>query len=360
MSCKVCVEQVKVYPHPDPETTSLELVAIGDNQYVVQKGLYVTGDLAVAIPKNFVVSHPVFIREWGSYLQGPDKNRVGFKLMRGQESQGIVVREDLVKEITGKDIKDFEVGVDISNELSVKQYVAPIPEELKDTVEAYTSKPFTRDIKHDCKYAAVNLSKFVEGEPIAITSKLHGSQFNILWNHEPDTKVADRVLRYSTKGLWEKSLVFKQGVTNNYLEAWYNFTSTIQSIAFWNKLSEVINADVFQQQVHLVGEVVPMFKGFDYGNEKPTLYLFAIYVNGVSIDLINFRSIPNINIVPELYRGPFDPITTLEIANNFAQQAVCPIDGKMLNEGVVVSNGRHYIKVKNDKFMKKFGTIEGN
>jgi RNA ligase (TIGR02306 family) len=354
---KVSVEQVQVYPHPNAD--NLELVAIGDSQYVVQKGLYVTGDLAVAIPKNSVVSHPVFIREWGSYLQGPDKNRVGFKMMRGQESQGIVVREDLVKEITNKHITEFEVGVDISNELGVTQYVAPVPDELKDTVEAYTDKPFTRKINHDCKYAAVNLSKFVEGEPITITSKLHGSQFNILWNHEPDTKVADRVLKYSTKGLWEKGLVFRQGITNNYIEAWYNFTSTIQSIAFWDKLSELINADIFDQQVHLVGEVVPMFKGFDYGNEQPTLYLFAVYVNGVSIDLINFRSILNINIVPELYRGPFDPTVTMEIANQFAQQAVCPIDGKTLNEGVVISNGRHYIKVKNDKFMKKFGTVEG-
>jgi len=355
---KVSVEQVQVYPHPNAD--NLELIAIGDSQYVVQKRLYVTGDLAVAIPKNSVVSHPVFIREWGEYLQGPDKNRVGFKLMRGQESQGIVVREDLVKEITNKHITEFEVGVDISNELGVKQYIAPVPPELQNTVEAYTGKQFTRNINHDCKYAAVNLSKFVEGEPITITSKLHGSQFNILWNHEPDTKVADRVLRYSTKGLWEKGLVFKQGITNSYIEAWYNYTGVTGSVMLWDKLSEVTNSDIFQQQVHIVGEVVPIFKGFDYGNEQPTLYLFAVYVNGVSIDLINFRSIPNINIVPELYRGPFDPITTLEIANNFAQQATCPIDGKTLNEGVVVSNGRHYIKVKNDKFMKKHGTVEGN
>jgi RNA ligase (TIGR02306 family) len=358
MTYKVSVEHVQVYPHPNAD--NLELVAIGDNQYVVQKGLYVTGDLAVAIPKNSVVSHAVFIREWGEYLQGPDKNRVGFKLMRGQESQGIVVREDLVKEITGKDIKDFEVGVDISDLLHVKQYVAPVPTELQNTVEAYTGKQFTRNINHDCKYAVVNLSKFVEGEPITITSKLHGSQFNILWNHESDTKVADRTLKYSTKGLWDKGLVFKQDVNNNYIEAWHNFTSTMQSIAFWDTLSELINADIFDQQVHLVGEVVSMFKGFDYGNTEPTLYLFAVYVNGVSIDLINFRSIPNINLVPELYRGPFDPILTMDIANNFAQQAVCPLDGITLNEGVVVSNGKHYIKAKNDKFMKKFGKHEDN
>ena len=87
MLYKVCVEEVKVYHHPDPETTSLELVGIGEQQYVVQKGLYITGDKAVAIPKNSIVKHPVFIREWGVYLQGKEGNKVGFKIMRGQESQ---------------------------------------------------------------------------------------------------------------------------------------------------------------------------------------------------------------------------------------------------------------------------------
>ena len=63
MTYKVSVECVQVYPHPNAD--KLELVGIGDNQYVVQKGLYKTNDLAVAIPKNSIVSHPVFIREWG-------------------------------------------------------------------------------------------------------------------------------------------------------------------------------------------------------------------------------------------------------------------------------------------------------
>lgn len=351
MSYKVSVEHVQVYPHPNAEL--LELVAIGDSQYVVQKGLYVTGDKAVAIPKNSVVSHPVFIREWEEYLQGAEHNRVGFKIMRGQESQGIVVREDLVKEITQCDINDFEVGKDISWHLGVKQYIAPVPDELKDTVEAYTGT-LIKDIKHDCKYASVYLDKFVEGEPITITSKLHGSQVNIFWD-KPDINCY-----YSSKGLWQQGLVFKEGVDNVYTKAWYNFASTIHCTKFWDKLSEITNSDITKQQVHIVGEVVGITGGFNYGKTEPTLYMFAVYVNGVIVDLINFRSILNINIVPELYRGPFDSTTTLEIANNFAQQATCPIDGKTLNEGVVVSNGRHYIKAKNDKFMKKHGTVESN
>lgn len=347
MSYKVSVEEVKVYPHPNPKTDKLELVKIGDQQYVVGKGLYVTGDLAVAIPKNSIVDHPVYTREWGEYLQGPNSNKVGFKIMMGQESQGIVVKEDLIKKITGRDITEFEVGVDISDLLHVKQYVAPIPKELEDTVEAYTGT-LIREIKHDCKYASVYLAKFVECELVTITSKLHGSQVNIIYNKET---------LITSKGLWDKGLVFKQGIKNVYSEAWHHFNGWTN---IWDVLIDKFDFNPFRDQIQLVGEVVPIFSGFSYGNDKPALYIFAVYLNGVSIDLQHFRHIPGINIVPEMYRGPFDPTTTLEIANNFAQQATCPIDGKTLNEGVVISNGRHYIKVKNDKFMKKHGNEEGN
>lgn len=349
MSYKVSVEEVKVYPHPNPKTDKLELVKIGDQQYVVAKGLYVTGDLAVAIPKNSIVDHPVYIREWGEYLQGPDKNKVGFKIMMGQESQGIIVKEDLVKEITGKNITEFEVGVDISNLLHVKQYLTPIPKELEDTVEAYTGT-LKKEIKHDCKYPAVYLDKFAEGELVTITSKLHGSQVNIIL--DPSESI-------SSKGLWQQGLVFKAGVDNIYTKAYNNFAND-EAVAteFINVINNYVNKES-GSQLHIVGEVVPIFNGFSYGHTEPTLYIFAVYVDGVSVDLQHFRHIPGINIVPELYRGAFHPIITMEISNSFAQQKVCPLDGITPNEGVVVSNGVHYMKDKNLKFMGKHGNEEG-
>jgi RNA ligase (TIGR02306 family) len=355
---KVSVEHVQVYPHPNAD--NLELVAIGDSQYVVEKGLYVTGDLAVAIPKNSIVDHPVYTREWGEYLQGPNGDRVGFKLMRGQESQGIVVREDLVKEIIGKDIKDFEVGVNISDLLHVKQYIPEVPDNIKDTVQVYKGKSFKRDIKHDCKYASVYLDRFVEGELITITSKLHGTQVNVLWNYTKEERRTCPSLIYSSKGLWNNGLVFKEDVDNVYSKGWSNmFRTPFASVQFWDRLTSIKGSNIFDSQVQIIGEVVGVTGGFSYSYTEPTMFLYSVYIDGVSVDLIKLRDL-DINIVPELYRGPFDPTLTLEIANNFAQQATCPLDGKTLNEGVVISNGRHYIKVKNDKFMKKHGKEESN
>jgi RNA ligase (TIGR02306 family) len=280
--------------------------------------------------------------------------------MRGQESQGIVVREDLVKEIIGKDIKDFEVGVNISDLLHVKQYIPEVPDNIKDTVQVYKGKSFKRDIKHDCKYASVYLDRFVEGELITITSKLHGTQVNVLWNYDKQEQEQSPSLIYTSKGLWDNGLIFKEDVDNVYSKGWSNmFRTPYASVQFWDKLTSIKGFNIFDSQVQLVGEVVNTIKGFNYGFKEPTMFLYSVYIDGVYIDLNNFRDI-NINIVPELYRGPFNSITILELANNFAQQSVCVLDGVTLNEGVVISNGKHFIKVKNDRFMKKYGKDETN
>ena len=351
---KVAVEEVRVFPHPNAD--ALDLVAIGDSQYVVEKALYKSKDKAVAVPKGALLTHPILLKEWEKYLKGKDKNIVGFVVLRGQESQGIVIREDILSQM-GFNINDYEVGVDISKELGITKYIPPIPENLVDTVEVYSGPTLKRSVQHDCKYASVYIDKFVEDEEITISSKLHGTQINIIWAHDNPDETSSLV--YSSKGLWDQGLVFKKGTDNIYTKAWYNFiTDATTSVSFWQTLSEIIKDDIFKHQVQIVGEVVPAIKGFNYGHKEPTLYVFSIYIDGQSIDLALLRRMPNINIVPELYRGPFKGAATLALAGLYAEQPFCPIDGTTLNEGVVLSNGKHFIKQKNTKFMNKHGKDE--
>lgn len=346
---KVSVEYVNVYPHPNADL--LELVGIGEHQYVVQKGIYKSGDKGIAVPKNSVLTHPIMLEEWGKYLKGPNKDRVGFITLREQESEGIVIPNNVLNQMD-YDINDFEVGIDVSKVLGINKYIPEIPDVIKNTVEVFPYD-LKHDIKHDCKYPAVYLDKFKEGQDITITSKLHGSQINIIWLHNKTY--------ISSKGLWDQGLVFKQNVDNVYSKAW---TNTIQysnrspdGKSLSSVLSDICNKDVSNCVVQIIGEVTP-FKGcFNYGLTEPIVYIYAIYVDGVYIDLNVLRRTTNLYFVPELYRGPFD-VNTIEIANNFAQQEVCPLDGKTLNEGVVISNGYKFIKVKNNRFMKKHGKDE--
>ncbi len=345
---KVSVEYVNVYPHPNAD--KLDLVGIGDHQYVVAKGTYKTGDKGIAVPKNSVLSHPIMLEEWGKYLKGPNSDRVGFITLREQESEGIVIPNEVLNQM-GFDIDEFEVGVDISDVLGITKYVPEVPDNLKDSVEIF-DKQLKWDIKHDCKYPSVYLSRFKEGQDVTITSKLHGSQINIIW--------VDGKQYISTKGLWDQGLVFKQDVVNIYSIAWSN---TVDDNINYLKtlLSNLYGTDISKCVVQVIGEVVPYtnIKGFSYGLDKPVVYIYSVYVNGVYIDLNVLRRTTNLYFVPELYRGPFTS-DLVDIANKFAQEEFCSIDGKTLNEGVVLTNGVKHLKFKNNKFMKKYSKDETN
>jgi len=349
MSFKVSVERVNVYPHPNADL--LELVSIGDHQYVVAKGTYKNGDKGVAVPKNSVLTHSIMLEEWNKYLRGPNKDRVGFVVLREQESEGIVIPNEVLNKM-GYDISEFEVGVDISDVLGITKYVPDIPNELKDTVEVF-DKELKHDIKHDCKYPSVYLDRFKEGQDVTITSKLHGSQINIIW--------IDGQEYISSKGLWDQGLVFKQGVDNAYKRAWVNTIGCIDwdnsYSTFKSLLSNLCGKNVSGSVVQIIGEVIPYIKGFNYDLDKPVVYIYAIYVDGVYIDLNVLRRSTNLYFVPELYRGLFS-LDLMELVNQLAQHEYSILDGKTLNEGVVLSNGYKFIKIKNNKFMKKHGKDE--
>jgi RNA ligase (TIGR02306 family) len=351
MLYKVSVEHVDVCPHPSADR--LDIVAIGDHQYVVAKDTYKNGDKGIAVPKNSVLSHPIMLEEWGKYLKGPNSDRVGFVTLKEQESEGIVIPNEVLNKM-GFDIDDFEIGVDISRVLGITKYVPEVPDNLKDSVESF-NRDLKWDIKHDCKYPSVYLNRFKESQDVTITSKLHGSQINIIW--------VDGKKYISSKGLWDQGLVFKQDVDNIYTKAYTNSIGDknweYNYMSFKSILSQEYGKNVDDCVVQVIGEVIPYIKGFNYGLDNPVVYIYSVYVNGTYIDLNVLRRTTNLYFVPELYRGPFT-LDLIDIANNFAQQDVCVLDGKTLNEGVVLSNGKHYIKVKNDKFMKKFGKYEGN
>lgn len=345
---KVSVQ--KVYPKIHPNADKLELIVLNNRQYVVGKGLYEQGDLAVAIPKGALLTHPVFLREWGEYLNGKDGNIVGSKVFRGQESEGIVVRQDLLLEM-GFDINKFELDVDISDILGITKYIPPISNELSGSVEVYTGS-LVKSIEHDCKYAAVYADKFVEGEDITITPKLHGTQINVIVIPNERTII-------SSKGLWDQGLIFKEDVDNIYTKAWNNFNKTCllndvhTGCSFWQTLSEIISDDIFNHQVQIIGEVIPTIKGFSYGHTEPTMYVYSIYIDGVYTDLTLLRRLNKVNVIPLIYKGVYNPETSLNLANLLAQKETSFLDNTTLNEGVVLSNGKYFIKFKNEKFLKK-------
>jgi RNA ligase (TIGR02306 family) len=84
-------------PHPDPETTKLELTDIGGYQVVVGKGNFAAGDLAVYIqPDSVVPQTEPFKFIWGEHV-GIDGNvperrrRITVKRLRKEYSEGLLM-----------------------------------------------------------------------------------------------------------------------------------------------------------------------------------------------------------------------------------------------------------------------------
>jgi hypothetical protein len=87
----------EILPHPDPETTNLELIHIDGYQVVVRKGDFKVGDLAIYIqPDSIVPQTDPFKFIWGEYVgidgKVPEKRRrITVRKFRGQWSEGLLL-----------------------------------------------------------------------------------------------------------------------------------------------------------------------------------------------------------------------------------------------------------------------------
>lgn len=96
-----------ILPHPDPDTTNLELILIGEYQVVVRKGEHQIGDLAVYIqPDSVVPQTEPFRFIWEPYqLDGgaevpAKRRRITVRRFRGQFSEGLLMSSRVAGSMT--------------------------------------------------------------------------------------------------------------------------------------------------------------------------------------------------------------------------------------------------------------------
>jgi len=168
--CEV-IKVKEVVPHPNAD--KLEIVQVFDDYQVVsQKGLYKPGDVAVYFPEASIL--PVDIQEklgLVGLLNGPDKDRLKAIRLRGEISQGILMRSSEI----GFKVK---VGQDIAEKLGVIKYVPRVPAQFNGRWVSVPSEfaPTKFDIENIKKVG----SYFGDGEEVVITEKLHGTFCQIL------------------------------------------------------------------------------------------------------------------------------------------------------------------------------------
>jgi len=148
-----------ILPHPDPETTALEIIKVQGWQLVAGKGLYTVGEKLVYVPPEVVLTDALVERKGIKYLA--PGNRVHTIRLRGELSFGLTFPPD----------KDWPVGTNVAEYYGIEKYVPPLRFTAADAIEdhpyfiKYTSLANLRDYPH----------VFADGEKVIVMEKLHGA-----------------------------------------------------------------------------------------------------------------------------------------------------------------------------------------
>lgn len=280
---KVSKEKIQLFTHPNAD--QLQIGKVGAYQVVVQKGIYKNDDVVVFAPEKSILSGTLK-QEYEKYLSGPDKNRVKSVRLRGEISCGIIIPPDLIENAIVEKINHIEVGEDISDIFEITKYEPPIPQSLAGQVKRYDMDHIGH---HDCEHYNVYVDELVDGERVVISEKIHGSQF--ILGHD----VVENKTIISSKGLLKSGLVIDESDTNLYWTACKN-----------DNIVENIRKVWMNGVVQIFGEVIPIQKGYAYGQTKPTVRIFDIRENGVSIPY---------DKVPEYFKTIWVPIVYDGILN---------------------------------------------
>ncbi|MHA0036513.1 RNA ligase (ATP) [Deinococcus sp. PESE-13] len=306
---QVIKERAQLFPHPNAER--LELCKVGTFQLVVRKGEYRDGDPIVIAPEKAVLPPQLAglytnAETGASYLHGAEKNRVGSVRLRGEVSQGVILPLD--------GLEDAPFGEDLAERLGITFWEPPVPVSMAGEVEP---RPPAQHYKHhDVEQFGIYASEFASGEEMIVTEKLHGTQGVYF-------RTAEGRWLVTSKGLSRGGLTLREAASNVYWQAARN-----------SNLFAEADAAFSGGEVQIFGEVVPVQKGFSYGQQHPTVFVFKVVHDGLRLPRRDWPQWVLDHAVPVLYEGPFDEATVRKLRGGLET-----VSGKGLHirEGVVVA-----------------------
>lgn len=333
---KVTIEQVKVHPHPNAD--KLELAEVGLYRAVVGKGQFQDGDYAVYIPEQAVLP-PELIEELGltGKLAGSAKNRVKAVRLRGELSQGIVCRPQIMNPLWEDPgcLPGFaEKSEDASCLLGITKWVPPIPVGMAGEIESAPDLIRWIEIENIKRYPGM----FEEGEQVVATEKIHGTCCLLTY-----TRSSDQVF-VTSKGQGSKNLAILPSDTNLYWRAVRRYRLA--------DVARALSVEFDAEKVGLFGEVYGAgVQDLHYGaaatyDDTLGYALFDIavhkdgetwFIDGSIYDLAIAQLLPEdlkgVPLVPVLYRGPYDYEKLAALAEGVESVTG---EGLHIREGLVV------------------------
>ena len=276
-SFAVLARRIEVFSHPNADL--LELAKVDEYRCVVKKGEFESGDLVAYIPEASLVPQGL-LEEMGlvGRLAGPEKNRVKAAKLRGELSQGLVLKAR----------PHWKEGDNLTAELDIIKYVPPIPVHMTGELEpapdgwhGYT------DIENLKRYPEV----LKPGEEVVATEKVHGTCTII------GLLGGKRAL--SSKGYGAGGTAIKEDDKNLYwrMARQYRLFEKIEGLGEVMLFGETYGAGV---------------QDLGYGAQKgePVYFAFDMSIDHRYLDFDEFVKIckeRDIPIANSLYRGAFGP-----------------------------------------------------
>lgn len=373
-----------IFPHPDPETTALEIVKVWDYEFIVRKGDFKLNDLAIVVEPDYVVptTHPLFAFLDRKGLSKPE--RITTKRLRGIWSQGLIVPA----------LPHHKEGDNVMEELSITRYEP----KLNNNHNAWGGGNLdsgTMDIEPvipGCvsipQYGLENYKKhssiLEENEQVIYSGKLHGCNSRYVyhdgkfycgsrttWKREPGTIARTIMVKVhkpcrqtyaDTDSVWSKVkinflffiamvkwLFGPKQVKNNIItpnNTWHEALKQNPWLGEWLKANPgvVVYGEVFGEKVQ--------GKHFTYGfsGDKLGMRVFDILENNKwvnNLELHTHERFKGLLKVPVLYTGPHNKKLMEELAE---KEETFEGGYKGIREGIV-------IKPVNEKIHPRFGRI---
>lgn len=326
MSFKTCFTKIlTVNPHPDTETTGLDIATVYGFNIVVKRGSMKVGDIVYYIPIDSVL--PQDLEELIFPPTGKVKlsnSRVKQIRLRKFPSEGLLVEADVIhsfmvmqRALLQKFTPSTMLEQDTSHILDIKKFEPPTPKE--STTTPITSKKRLAEHPQFHKYNGLDALKwgnpFNEDEEVSIQLKMHGTNARFSKLVSKPKNLFQRILKlfrllpeYETRyGSNNVDITLKNGASGFYDTDVYGRAFKACKADIKVKENEVIFGEV-------VGEGIQ--KNYHYGHKTPHFVLFDVKVFADKEDSKGRWLTPSevevyakergFEMVPVLYRGFYD------------------------------------------------------
>ena len=348
LSCPVARYEATDHPNAD----MLEIALVGEWRVVCRIGRYQRGQKVAHVPENAVLSDELMQEmKLKGKLDGPEKNMVKAKEIRGELSQGYLY--------SGYRIKQLRVGDDATEALGLKKWKEPsYPVHMGGPTERGPSVVF--DVEHMKNYPDTLQTK----EQVVVTEKLHGT-FCCLGYQVPANGRPGQII-VASKGNLKKGKKFivdhPRNATNVYVQAWHEYGDRIRAAVGQSQyLSMMFMGEIYGAEI----------QDLTYEADKPVFRLFDVKCDDTYLNWDEVKSMAQTigaKTVPELWRGPWSGNVTIEhssgqstIADHMREGIVVrPLQERFDHgtpDGYTRGPGRVLLKVINDEYLlRKKGT----